>query len=663
MKLKPRSDMGKTLRLLLVEDDEEVAKIVRHHLQEKSQITFEIADTIRNWSDVSKILKKDGIDVLLVDFSVMGAHFEKRLAELREIAPFVPVVCLVHCDEEMERVIKVETLPPQALMLPHMTGPLMRHTLRHTVERARVEEELNAERELLHALLDSLPDRVYYKDRNSRFLRISSAMAQFFGLDNPEEAIGKWDFDYFTEEHAQPAYQDEQEVIKSGKPIVGKIEKETLPDGRIGWVHTTKLPLRNRHNEIVGTFGISRDITDLKHLEDALAHERNLLRNLLDHLPDPVCMMDADGRYVLENLAHARYLGLDKAGDAIGRKISDYFPEEYAAKVDALNNEIMKSRKARVNVEEHLESPSGQDYWMISSRVPLLNEQKEAVGLVCIRRDITSEKQARQELLETNKRLEQTLADLQALQLHLIEAEKMRTVGRLSAGVAHEVKNPLAIISLGVEFLQGQEWEDTMNIEVLHEIEQAVKRADLVVKGLLDFSAPRKLEFELEDLSTILQKAYSLVKGERGSAGIEVEMDFGKVPPLKLDRAKISQVFINLFTNSIHAMEGTGKLTIRTRAFRLTGVGSNVGSSQSETFRAGDKVAEVIIEDTGPGFPPDKISKVFEPFFTTKPTGMGTGLGMTVVQSIVGLHQGTIDISNRKEGGARVRIMFKVPNS
>jgi PAS domain S-box-containing protein len=137
-------------------------------------------------------------------------------------------------------------------------------------ERKRVEEALVHERYLMNSLMDSFPDSIYFKDQQSRFTKISTSQAQRFGLTDASEALGKSDFDFFTEEHARPAFEDEQEVMTTGQPIVGKEEKETWPDGKARWVSTTKMPLRDKEGKIVGTFGVSRDITDRKEAEDEL---------------------------------------------------------------------------------------------------------------------------------------------------------------------------------------------------------------------------------------------------------------------------------------------------------------------------------------------------------------------------------------------------------
>ena len=134
----------------------------------------------------------------------------------------------------------------------------------------RAEETALLNFNLLNALMEHIPDNIYFKDRGSRFIRINRAAADWYGLDDPAAVVGKSDFDLFTADHAQPAYDDEQDIIRTGKPLLHKEEKETWPDGRETWVDTSKLPLRDHEGNIIGTFGISRDITDRKIAERSL---------------------------------------------------------------------------------------------------------------------------------------------------------------------------------------------------------------------------------------------------------------------------------------------------------------------------------------------------------------------------------------------------------
>jgi len=137
-------------------------------------------------------------------------------------------------------------------------------------ERSQMEDALARERFLLKTLMDNLPDHIYFKDRESRFIAVNRAMAALFGLEDPSDVFGKTDADLFAPEHAQAALRDEQEILHTGQPLVNMEEKETWPDGRETWVSTTKLPLRDPNGHIIGTFGLSRDITEKKRAEGKL---------------------------------------------------------------------------------------------------------------------------------------------------------------------------------------------------------------------------------------------------------------------------------------------------------------------------------------------------------------------------------------------------------
>ena len=155
-------------------------------------------------------------------------------------------------------------------------------------------------------------------------------LAKAFGLGDPAEILGKTDFDFFTEEHARQAYEDEQEIIRTGQSFT-KEEKETWPDRPDTWVLTTKMPLRDHEGKIIGTFGMSKDITERKRMEDTLAEQRSLLHTLIDNLPDSIFIKDVDSRIIVDNIAHRRRLGATTLEQVVGKTDFDFFPKELAS--------------------------------------------------------------------------------------------------------------------------------------------------------------------------------------------------------------------------------------------------------------------------------------------------------------------------------------------
>lgn len=258
------------------------------------------------------------------------------------------------------------------------------------------------------------------------------------------------------------------------------------------------------------------------------------------------------------------------------------------------------------------------------------------------------------------QRVELRTRELQDANLKLMQAEKMESIGRLAAGVAHEVKNPLAIIQMGADFLSQEMQKDEVTSGVIKDINEAVYRADTVIRGLLDFSRDKKLELASGNINDVIENSLQLVAHELRQRQIEVRTKLSQdLPALPLDSNKLQQVFINLFMNAAHAMEREGVLDVISQLKTLNQQ-ADLSRDRENRFKPGDTVLWIEVQDNGPGIIQEDHDKIFDPFYTTKPVGEGTGLGLSVSRNIINLHHGTIDIQNRREGGASVVIMFQL---
>jgi len=263
--------------------------------------------------------------------------------------------------------------------------------------------------------------------------------------------------------------------------------------------------------------------------------------------------------------------------------------------------------------------------------------------------------------IQTNRELIETHERLRSAQAQLIEAGKLQSVGRLAAGVAHEVRNPLAIMEMAASFLETEPLGDDARL-MLREMKEAVARASTVITSLTDLAAPRELGMNEGDLHAVIEHALSALRDKFAEHGITVSRHFASdLPPSRFASDKLEQVFCNVFTNAIDAMPEGGVLTVRTslKTFTVAELEFEPGERGGARFRQGEEAIVVDVQDTGRGISSADAGKLFEPFFTTKPTGQGMGLGLTVAKKFVDLHRGKIEIANAENGGAIVSLTFK----
>jgi|GEM_PF-1251426 len=312
-------------------------------------------------------------------------------------------------------------------------------------------KELNFTKSLMDALLKHVPDHIYFKDLESKFMLVSQSMAKVFNVKNTEELIGKSDFDFFDEEHAKPAFEDEQRIIKTQKPVVNQIEKEVKKDGSISYVNTSKMPLYDKDGKIIGTFGISSDITEMKRMEaeitmrneelmaqeeelrqnleemqatqEALSHEKSLMDAMMAYVPDHIYFKDLDSKFIMASQSLAKLFNLKSISDLIGKSDFDFFDEEHARPAFEDEQKIIKTGKPIINLMEKEVKKDGSVSYVNTSKLPLFNIEGKIIGTFGISSDITEIKKMEaeismrnEELLSQEEELRQNLEEMQATQ-------------------------------------------------------------------------------------------------------------------------------------------------------------------------------------------------------------------------------------------------------
>jgi two-component system sensor kinase FixL len=392
-------------------------------------------------------------------------------------------------------------------------------------------------------------------------------------------------------------------------------------------------------------------------LERELAQRNRQLElvrdRILNSMAEGVVGLDSNGRASFVNPAAERILGA-QTGQILAREPSDWEPpmlREAIGRILTQSGEITFADLALPTADDSIRHAE--------VRIAPISQNESPHGAVLVLRDLSERQRAEATLSRTYDELSKSHRELRQAQMQLIHAAKLESVGRLAAGVAHEVKNPLAIVQLGLDYLEPALAADPVASEVRRDMLHAVSRADTVVRGLLDFSRERALELRPQVINEILDASLKLVRHELTQRNIRLDVALAEhLPKRQYDADKLQQVFLNLFMNAMHAMQHDGTLRVSTSLTQIDGDSLGPHARQSG-FLGGDTVIRVVIEDSGPGIKPEHLDRLFDPYFTTKRQGEGTGLGLSVTRNIVTLHQGSIDLENRNTGGARAVLLFR----
>ncbi len=506
--------------------------------------------------------------------------------------------------------------------------------------RARIQEterqlsELHADQSLLESLMETIPDDIYFKDREGRFIRINRAKALRSGLSDPKLARGMSDADFFQAEHADASLAKEREIMEQGTPLIDEVEKLIWPDGHVSWVSATKVPLRDRQGNVIGTVGISRDVTVHHEMEAALQIERDRLRTLIDNLPDHIFIKDRQGRFVTVNSTLVSALGKQSEAELVGLSDREIFDVELAKVFEADDQRVMDDGKTLFNREEELVTADGSRRTILTTKVPLRNKSGAVFGLVGICRDITERK-----LVEEELRRAKNAAEVAS-----------RAKSDFLANMSHEIRTPMNAVIGMTELLLDTQLQPEQR-DFLETIRDSADSLLEIINDILDFSKIESGKVELEsypiEVREWLGDTVRTLAVRAHAKKIELAFEIDEAVPQFVmgDGLRLRQIVLNLVGNAI----------------KFTTQGEVVASVQVESQSNDHVQLHFAVRDTGIGISPDQLTRVFEAFeqadtSMTRRFG-GTGLGLSISSRLVSLMAGRIWVQSQLGVGSTFHFL------
>lgn len=540
------------------------------------------------------------------------------------------------------------------------------------------EVSLAYEQQLFQQLLETLPDNIYFKDRESRFVRVSRSKAKAtlhavrrrYCADHPnklpnewpvhlasikafaEWLIGKTDFDTYPEDHARVSREDEMEIIRTGQPVVGKLQKAEMINGEIVWWLSTKMPWRDKDGEIIGTFGTSLDVTQLKNTQESLDRERILLRTMIDYLPDAVYVKDKSGRFLLNNPVHAKRRGMESPEQMKGKTDFDFFPREVAEKFSADEKKIMETGEPLINQENCTSTGTASDEkrWVLVSKALWRDEKGEILGTVGITHDIHEFKIAQEALRASEEKLREFAERLE---------RSNRELQDFAYVASHDLQEPLRKIVVFGERLKEKAADclEPETLDYLARMQKAASRMQKLIDDLLTFSrvTTKAHPFAPVDLANTAREVIDDLEGRIETTNGRIEL--GNLPAIDAEPMQVRQLFQNLIGNALKFRRPEVPPVVKIEAKIFSGV-----LPQATPGSPAQKLCELTVSDNGIGFDEKYLDRIFNVFqrLHTRNEYEGTGMGLAIARKIVLYHGGHITAKSSPGKGATFIVTLPV---
>lgn len=537
--------------------------------------------------------------------------------------------------------------------------------LENVTERKQAEEQLAKAERRHQSLVNNLAVGVFRVTPGvrGRFIEVNPALVVMCEADDRGHLLGSCVNDLYADPQCGAAFTEE--LLKQGVVRAHEIQLKTFK-GRLFWGSLSATRVTGDEGRVFFE-GSLEDITERKRTEQALRESQERFALAVQGTTDGIWDWNVLTNQVYFSPRWKSMLGYEN--DEVEDNFYGWERLLHPADRDRAMEVIrahFEGHTSAFELEHRLRHKDGSYRWILARGVAVRDAEGKPLRMAGSHLDLTDRKRAEEdlrranmELAESQQSLRSALQDLKAsheelktTQLQLIQAAKLESVGTLAAGVAHEVKNPLQTILLGLDYLDDDTPVTSEGLRpVLHQMRDAVTRANAIVKELLQFSTVTALEMEPEDLNGLVERALWLINYEADAARIRIVRDLCPgLPPVPLDHGKMEQALINVLLNGIQAMTQGGSLTVSTRL-----------STALSPHAAPQVTLEIV--DTGPGIPEDHLARIFDPFFTTKPRGVGTGLGLPIVKKIAELHHARLQVRTLAGGGAAVTFTFNTETS
>ncbi|MBM81084.1 MAG: hypothetical protein CMJ78_10880 [Planctomycetaceae bacterium] len=618
------------VRVLLVDDDEDTFIVTRELLTEVEgrKVEFEWA---AGFDAGLEVIARQEHDVYLIDHRLGLRDGLELLNEAIARDCQAPMIMLTGQVDQAADLQAMKAGAADYLVKDTYDVSRLERSIRYALERQRLLNDLDRERYLLSLLMNNLPDSIYFKDEQSQFIRVSKALAARFGVENPDEVIGKTDADYFSEEHAKQARNDELKLMGSGGALSLE-EKETFPDGGIAWVATTKLPLKGRDGALVGTFGISRDITEQKQAEFALRENERRMSLIIESALNAFVGMDGHGVIVDWNAQAERTFGWQRE-EVLGKQLEEtLIPPRFRDEHKQGLTQFLKSGDdSGTMLNQRIETVAlhadGHEFPVEMTIAPIA--LSDGYLFSAFIHDISNRKQAEQDLRQAKDAAESA----------------NRAKSDFLANMSHEIRTPMNAIIGMTELVMDTTLDETQR-EYLTMVQQSSEALLELINDILDFSKIEAGKLELDETTFGLRECLGdtmrslAVRAHRED--LELAAHFNSdIPELLIgDINRLRQIVVNLVGNAIKFTH-KGEIVLDVAM-----------NSQSE-----DEVELLIsVSDTGIGIPQEKLATVFQRFeqadtSTTRRYG-GTGLGLAIVSQLVQLMQGRICVESELGKGS-----------